>query len=45
MRLAWRRFDRNGTPLGRLGSLEVRLARSADEVKQAQRLRYRVFYE
>jgi putative hemolysin len=45
MRLAWRRFDRTGGPLGRLGSLEVRLARSGEEVKQAQRLRYRVFYE
>lgn len=45
MRLGWRRFDRTGGPLGRLGTLEVRLARSGDEVKQAQRLRYRVFYE
>jgi putative hemolysin len=45
MRLAWRRFDRQLGPLGRLGSLEVRLARSGEEVKQAQRLRYRVFYE
>jgi putative hemolysin len=31
--------------LGRLGSLEVRLARHAAEVRRAQRLRYRVFYE
>ena len=31
--------------LGRLGSLEVRLARSAAEVRRAQRLRYRVFYK
>ncbi|MCQ8782190.1 GNAT family N-acetyltransferase [Aurantimonas sp. MSK8Z-1] len=31
--------------LGRLGTLEVRLARSRDEVRAAQRLRYRVFYE
>jgi putative hemolysin len=31
--------------LGRIGSLEVRLARSAAEVRRAQRLRYRVFYE
>jgi putative hemolysin len=30
--------------LGRIGSLEVRLARSAAEVRRAQRLRYRVFY-
>jgi putative hemolysin len=40
-----RRFDPNAAPLGRLGNLEVRLARSSEEVKQAQRLRYRVFYE
>jgi putative hemolysin len=31
--------------LGRLGDLEVRLARSAAEVRRAQALRYRVFYE
>jgi L-ornithine Nalpha-acyltransferase len=31
--------------LGRLGTLEVRLARNAAEVRRAQRLRYRVFYE
>ncbi len=31
--------------LGRLGSLEVRLAHTAAEVRQAQKLRYRVFYE
>ena len=31
--------------LGRLGQLEVRLAASAAEVRQAQKLRYRVFYE
>ena len=48
MRLGWRRygrFDQTAAPLGRLGSLEVRLARSVDEVKRAQKLRYRVFYE
>lgn len=44
-RMAWRRFNQSAAPLGRLGSLEVRLARSSDEVKQAQRLRYRIFYE
>ncbi|MBN8999680.1 MAG: GNAT family N-acetyltransferase [Rhizobiales bacterium] len=32
-------------PLGRLGTLEVRLARSAREVKKAQKLRFKVFYE
>ncbi|MEM6664900.1 MAG: GNAT family N-acyltransferase [Pseudomonadota bacterium] len=31
--------------LGRLGDLEVRLARNPSEVRQAQALRYRVFYE
>ena len=31
--------------LGRLGSLEVRLATTAGQVRQAQRLRYAVFYE
>lgn len=31
--------------LGRIGTLEVRLARTVGEVKQAQALRYRVFYE
>jgi len=31
--------------LGRLGSLEVRLARNGAEIRAAQRLRYRVFYE
>ncbi len=30
---------------GRIGDLEVRLARSRREIKRAQRLRYRVFYE
>jgi putative hemolysin len=32
-------------PLGRLGSLEVRLATTAADVRRAQRLRYHVFYE
>ncbi|MBK3399822.1 MULTISPECIES: GNAT family N-acyltransferase [Methylobacterium] len=31
--------------LGRIGSLEVRLATTPKEIKRAQRLRYRVFYE
>ncbi len=30
---------------GRIGSLEVRLARKRSEIRQAQRLRYKVFYE
>jgi putative hemolysin len=32
-------------PLGRLGSLEVRLARKPGEIRRAQKLRYRVFYK
>lgn len=36
---------RSPPPLGRLGDLEVRLAGSAAEVRRAQALRYRVFYE
>ena len=31
--------------LGRLGSLEVRLASKAAEVRRAQKLRYQVFYQ
>ena len=31
--------------LGRIGSLEVRLASTKKEIKKAQRLRYKVFYE
>jgi putative hemolysin len=30
--------------LGRIGALEVRLARSAKEIRRAQKLRYKVFY-
>ncbi|MBD8891512.1 GNAT family N-acetyltransferase [Roseibium litorale] len=36
--------DTSGS-LGRVGPLEVRLARSRKEIKKAQRLRYDVFYE
>src|SRR5438309_11269909 len=39
------RFDRPSETLGRLGSLEVRLARKAAEVRRAQKLRFRVFYQ
>jgi len=35
----------NGRPLGRIGSLEVRLARSEAEIAAAQNVRYRVFFE
>jgi L-ornithine Nalpha-acyltransferase len=31
--------------LGRIGSLEVRLATTAQEIRRAQRLRFKVFYE
>ena len=39
--------DLNGLPasLARIGSLEVRLAVTKKEIRQAQRLRYRVFFE
>lgn len=36
--------DGAAATLGRLGSLEVRLARNAAEVRRAQKLRYHVFY-
>lgn len=38
-------FRRSAAPLGRLGHLEVRLAATASEIRRAQALRYRVFYE
>ena len=42
---AWAaRAHRPSQSLGRVGSLEVRLAQTAAEVRQAQKLRYRVFY-
>ncbi len=42
-----RRAENIGLPmtLGRIGSLEVRLAQTAKDVKKAQKLRYQVFYE
>jgi len=39
------RTSQSAETLGRLGSLEVRLARKAAEVRRAQKLRYRVFYQ
>ncbi|MEJ2436377.1 MAG: GNAT family N-acetyltransferase, partial [Pseudolabrys sp.] len=39
------RAQRPAQSLGRMGSLEVRLAQTAVEVRQAQKLRYRVFYQ
>ncbi|MCB1508936.1 MAG: GNAT family N-acetyltransferase [Hyphomicrobiaceae bacterium] len=38
-------FDPEPETLGRIGSLEVRLAVTPREVKKAQRLRYKVFYK
>lgn len=45
--LALRRFARRVAPkvYGRVGNLEVRLARTRSEIKLAQRLRFQVFYE
>ena len=47
--LGWPRADcdrvRRRASLGRLGCLEVRLAQTAAEVRSAQQLRYRVFYQ
>ncbi|BCH20494.1 hypothetical protein MesoLjLb_02790 [Mesorhizobium sp. L-8-3] len=42
-----RRFDGidTGATLGRIGSLEVRLARDPSEIAAAQEVRYRVFYD
>jgi putative hemolysin len=34
-----------GGPLARLGSLELRLAQTKKDIRRAQRLRYKVFYE
>jgi L-ornithine Nalpha-acyltransferase len=43
---AWAaRAQRPSQSLGRVGALEVRLAQMAQEVRQAQKLRYRVFYQ
>ena len=43
---AWAaRGHRPTQSLGRIGTLEVRLAQTAAEVRQAQKLRYRVFYQ
>jgi putative hemolysin len=43
---AWpARVHRPARALGRIGTLEVRLAQTAGEVRQAQKLRYRIFYQ
>ena len=43
----WRHQQSRRQPkiYGRMGNLEVRLARKKSEIRQAQRLRYKVFYE
>ncbi len=38
-------LDRKTPTIGQLGTLEVRLARNASEVRRAQQVRYQVFYE
>lgn len=38
-------LDRNTPTFGKLGTLEVRLARTVGEVKRAQQIRFEVFYE
>ena len=35
----------SGAPLGRIGTMEVRLARNEEEIAAAQEVRYRVFHE
>ncbi|HAT87593.1 GNAT family N-acetyltransferase [Cohaesibacter gelatinilyticus] len=40
-----RRISSAPLTLGRIGSLEIRLAQTEREVKKAQRLRYKVFYK
>src|SRR5512147_2084267 len=39
------RAHRTSRTMGRIGTLEVRLARTAAEVRQAQKIRYQVFYQ
>ncbi|NVN85919.1 MAG: GNAT family N-acetyltransferase [Rhodopseudomonas sp.] len=39
------RFPLRPATLGKIGSLEVRLAQKKNDVKRAQKLRYRVFYK
>jgi putative hemolysin len=45
IRVAEARTDRGSETLGRLGTLEVRLAHRAADVRRAQKLRYQVFYQ
>jgi putative hemolysin len=43
VRVPW--AESRSEPMGRLGSLEIRMADTAKDVRRAQRLRYRVFYQ
>jgi putative hemolysin len=45
LRAAPVRAQRLSQSLGRIGTLEVRLADPAEEVRQAQKLRYKIFYK
>ncbi|EJW12908.1 Putative hemolysin [Rhodovulum sp. PH10] len=45
LRVSDPRLSRTGETLGRIGALEVRLAHRACEIRQAQRLRFDVFYQ
>src|SRR6186997_2803445 len=45
LRASATRGHRPSHPMGRIGTLEVRLAQTAAEVRQAQKVRYRVFYQ
>src|SRR6476659_10432328 len=45
LRASATRGDRTPRTMGRIGTLEVRLAQTAAEVRQAQKIRYQVFYQ
>ncbi len=45
MTAALHTFQKSADPAMRLGSVEVRLANSIEDIEAAQRLRYKIFYE
>ena len=45
LRASATRAHRTSRTMGRIGALEVRLAQTAAEVRQAQKVRYQVFYQ
>jgi putative hemolysin len=45
LRASATRAHRTSRTMGRIGTLEVRLAQTAAEVRQAQKVRYQVFYQ